>query len=59
MNNKLSRLSLSLSLSLLSKPKGGAHWSDLSLLHQTSERGSEALLSRSLDGLSDLSGGDS
>lgn len=40
MNNKVSRLSLS----LLSKPKGGAHWSDLSLLRQTSERGSEALL---------------
>ena len=29
------------SLCILSK--GGAHWSDLSLLRQTSERGSEAL----------------
>ena len=31
--------------------KGGAHWSDLSLLRQTSERGSEALLIS--EGLSD------
>ena len=39
--------------------KEGRHWSDLSLLRQTSERGSEAHLSGCLDGLSDLSGGDS
>ena len=41
MNNKVSRLSLS--LSLLSKPKGGAHWSDLSLLRDSLQRGSEAI----------------
>lgn len=37
--------------------KEGRHWSDLSLLRDSLQRGSEALLIS--EGLSDLSGGDS